>query len=207
MKRLKFILLFFISSITLFGQAPKREMRATWLATVWQIDWPASVIVTTGNTAQIAAQKNMMIQILDSLVSANMNAVCFQVRSRCDAMYNSAYEPWSTDLVATRGQNPGYDPLQFVIDEGHKRGIEVHAWLNPYRYETANGQWTGQAGDYRTAHPDWILSYPSGTCILDPGRPEVVKRIKQVVGDIIQKYDVDGILFDDYFYAYGCTSA
>lgn len=206
MKRLKFILLFFISSITLFGQAPKREMRATWLATVWQIDWPASVIVTTGNTAQIAAQKNMMIQILDSLVSANMNAVCFQVRSRCDAMYNSAYEPWSTDLVATRGQNPGYDPLQFVIDEGHKRGIEVHAWLNPYRYETANGQWTGQAGDYRTAHPDWILSYPSGTCILDPGRPEVVKRIKQVVGDIIQKYDVDGILFDDYFYAYGGTS-
>lgn len=206
MKRLKFILLFFISSITLFGQAPKREMRATWLATVWQIDWPASVIVTTGNAAQIAAQKNMMIQILDSLVSANMNAVCFQVRSRCDAMYNSAYEPWSTDLVATRGQNPGYDPLQFVIDEGHKRGIEVHAWLNPYRYETANGQWTGQAGDYRTAHPDWILSYPSGTCILDPGRPEVVKRIKQVVGDIIQKYDVDGILFDDYFYAYGGTS-
>ena len=207
MKRFTFILLCFLSITTLFAQSPKREMRATWLATVWQIDWPASVVVTTGNTAQIDAQKNKMIQILDSLVSANMNAVCFQVRSRCDAMYNSAYEPWSTDLVAARGQNPGYDPLQFVIDEGHKRGIEVHAWLNPYRYETALNQWTGQAGDYRTAHPEWILSYASGTCILDPGNPAVVKRIKQVVGDIIQKYDVDGILFDDYFYAYGGTSA
>jgi len=180
-------------------------MRATWLATVWQIDWPSSVVSSTGNVAQIQIQKDMMIRILDSLVSANMNAVCFQVRSRCDAMYNSAYEPWSTDLVATRGQNPGYDPLQFVIDEGHKRGIEVHAWLNPYRYETVVNQWTGQAGDYRTVHPDWILSYSSGTCILDPGNPEVVKRIKQIVGDIIQKYDVDGILFDDYFYAYGGT--
>jgi uncharacterized lipoprotein YddW (UPF0748 family) len=182
-------------------------MRATWLATVWQIDWPKSVIISTGNADQIAVQKNLMIQILDSLVSANMNAICFQVRSRCDAMYNSAYEPWSTDLVSYRGQNPGYDPLQFAIDEGHKRGIEVHAWLNPYRYETANGQWTGKAGDYRTSNPNWILSYSSGTCILDPGRPEVQFRIKQIVGDIIQKYDVDGILFDDYFYAYGGTPA
>ena len=106
-----FLILFLIfTSQFLMAQSPKREMRATWLATVWQIDWPASVVSSTGNTTQIAAQKNMMIRILDSLVSANMNAVCFQVRSRCDAMYNSAYEPWSTDLVAVRGQNPGIDP-------------------------------------------------------------------------------------------------
>ncbi|MEA4982446.1 MAG: family 10 glycosylhydrolase [Paludibacter sp.] len=206
MKRFKFIFTFALIVSILAAQSPKREIRATWLTTVWQIDWPASVIVTTGNTTQINAQKDLMIRILDSLASANMNAVCFQVRSRCDAMYNSAYEPWSTDLVSYRGQNPGYDPLQFVIDEGHKRGIEVHAWLNPYRYETQSGQWTGQAGDYRTAHPDWILSYASGTSILDPGRPEVVGQIKRIVGDIIQKYDVDGIIFDDYFYAYGGTS-
>ena len=207
MKRLKYILFLLLSVTCILAQSPKREMRATWLATVWQIDWPSSVVSSTGNTVQINAQKDLMIRMLDSLVSANMNAVCFQVRSRCDAMYNSAYEPWSTDLVATRGQNPGYDPLQFVIDEGHKRGLEVHAWLNPYRYETAVNQWTGQAGDYRTAHPEWILSYSGGTCILDPGNPAVVKRIKQVVGDIIQKYDIDGILFDDYFYAYGGTPA
>lgn len=206
MKRFKFIFSLALIVSILVAQSPKREMRATWLATVWQIDWPTNVIVTTGNTTQINAQKDLMIRILDSLASANMNAVCFQVRSRCDAMYNSAYEPWSTDLVSYRGQNPGYDPLQFVIDEGHKRGIEVHAWLNPYRYETQSGQWTGQAGDYRTAHPEWILSYPSGTSILDPGRPEVVRQIKRIVGDIIHKYDVDGIIFDDYFYAYGGTS-
>ncbi len=205
MKRFKFILTFALIVSVLAAQSPKREMRATWLATVWQIDWPASVISSTGNTTQINAQKDLMIRILDSLASANMNAICFQVRSRCDAMYNSAYEPWSTDLVGYRGQNPGYDPLQFAIDEGHKRGIEVHAWMNPYRYETVNGQWTGQAGDYRTAHPDWILSYANGTCILDPGKPEVQKQIKMIVGDLIQKYDVDGVLFDDYFYAYGGT--
>jgi len=206
MKRLKIILLFFIVIFTLVAQSPKREMRATWLATVWQIDWPANVVSSTGNSTEITNQKNVMIRILDSLASANMNAVCFQVRSRCDAMYQSAYEPWSTDLVATRGMNPGYDPLAFVIEEGHKRGIEVHAWLNPYRYESVNGQWTGQAGDYRTAHPDWILSYSSGS-ILDPGNPAVIDRIKHIIGDIVQKYDVDGILFDDYFYAYGGTPA
>ncbi len=206
MKRLKFILIFSLAIISILAQSPKREMRATWLATVWQIDWPSSVVSSTGNTLQIKAQKDMMIRILDSLVSANMNAVCFQIRSRCDAMYNSAYEPWSTDLVATRGLNPGYDPLQFVIDEGHKRGIEVHAWLNPYRYESSVNQWSGP-NDYRATHPDWLLTYASGASILDPGNPAVMFRIKQVVGDIIQKYDVDGILFDDYFYAYGGTPA
>jgi len=204
MKRLQFILFFSLSFIILLAQSPKREMRATWLATVWQIDWPGSVISSTGNASEIATQKKAMIRILDSLASANMNAVCFQVRSRCDAMYQSSYEPWSTDLVATRGMNPGYDPLAFVIEEGHKRGIEVHAWLNPYRYESSVNQWTG-ANDYRAAHPDWLLTYASGTSILDPGNPAVVERIKDIVGEIVHNYDVDGILFDDYFYAYGGT--
>jgi len=204
MKRLQFILFFSLSIFILLAQSPKRELRATWLATVWQIDWPGSVISTTGNVAEITSQKNAMIRILDSLASANMNAVCFQVRSRCDAMYQSSYEPWSTDLVARRGMNPGYDPLAFVIEEGHKRGIEVHAWLNPYRYESSVNQWTG-ATVYRAAHPDWLLTYASGTSILDPGNPAVVKRIKDIVAEIVHNYDVDGILFDDYFYAYGGT--
>lgn len=102
--------------------------------------------------------------------------------------------------------DPGYDPLAFVIEEGHKRGLEVHAWLNPYRYESVNNQWTGLPGDYRTAHPEWILTY-SNLSILDPGRPQVVKQIKNIVGEIVNKYDVDGIVFDDYFYAYGGTSS
>lgn len=206
----KIDILIICSTLLLFLQSyalsPKREMRATWLATVWRIDWPGSTIAGTGNATQINSQKQEMIRILDSLASANMNAVFFQVRSRCDAMYQSSYEPWSSDLVQYRGLNPGYDPLAFTIEEGHKRGIEVHAWLNPYRYETALNQWTGQPGDYRTEHPDWILTYSNGISILDPGRPQVIRRIKDIVGEIVTNYNIDGIMFDDYFYAYGGTS-
>lgn len=208
--RLKVIIFIFILMAGLqliSAQSPKREMRATWLATVFRIDWPGSTISVTGNATQVNSQKQDMIRILDSLASANMNAVFFQVRSRCDAMYKSSYEPWSTDLVQYRGFDPGYDPLAFAIEEAHKRGIELHAWLNPYRFETALNQWSGKPGDYRTTNPEWLLTYSSGITILDPGRPQVVKRIKDIVGEIVTNYNVDGIMFDDYFYAYGGTSA
>lgn len=205
MRRIITLISFVLICLTLGAQSPKREVRATWLATVWQLDWPKSVITETGNAAQINTQKKLMIQILDSLVSANMNSVCFQIRSRCDAMYQSKYEPWSTDLVASRGMDPGYDPLAFVIEEGHKRGLEVHAWLNPYRYESVAGQWTGRPGDYRTEHPDWVLTV-NDAAILDPGRPEVQQRITDIIEDIITKYDLDGVLFDDYFYLQGITT-
>lgn len=205
-KKLSITIIVLLATVTLFAQSPKRETRASWLTTVWRIDWPQTVVSSTGNATQIQAQKNEMIRILDSLKSCNMNAVYFQVRSRCDAMYQSSYEPWSTDLVASRGMNPGYDPLAFTIEEGHKRGIEVHAWLNPYRYETVKNQWTGLPGDYRTAHPEWILSY-ADVSILDPGRPEVRQRITCIIGEIVNNYNVDGIIFDDYFYAYGGTSS
>ena len=206
MKKTYIIALSILIPTFIFGQSPKREERASWLTTVWRIDWPITVITSTGNVTQIQVQKNEMTRILDSLVSCNMNAVYFQIRSRCDAMYNSSYEPWSSDLSGTRGMNPGYDPLAFAIQEAHKRGIELHAWLNPYRYETVKDQWTGLPGDYRTPHPDWILTY-SDISILDPGRPEVRKRIKDIIGEIVNNYDVDGIIFDDYFYAYGGTSS
>ncbi|VBB48052.1 conserved exported hypothetical protein [uncultured Paludibacter sp.] len=206
MKKVQIILLALFITNFIFAQSPKREERASWLTTVWRIDWPITVVTSTGNVAQIQAQKNEMTRILDSLKSCNMNAVYFQVRSRCDAMYKSSYEPWSTDLVGTRGMDPGYDPLTFAIEEAHKRGIELHAWLNPYRYETVKNQWTGLPGDYRTPHPDWILTY-ADVSILDPGRPEVRKIIKNIIGEIVNNYDVDGIIFDDYFYAYGGTSS
>lgn len=205
MKKILLILLIFSGSMaTLTGQSPKREMRAGWLATVWRIDWPSSVVYQTGNETQINAQKQGLIRYLDSIQTTNMNTVFFQVRSRCDAMYNSAYEPWSTDIVATRGMDPGWDPLAFAVAEAHKRGIELHAWLNPYRYENVDGQFVGPQ-DYRTTHPEWLLDYASGYAILNPALPEVRQRISDVVKDIITKYDVDGIVFDDYFYAYGGT--
>jgi len=190
------------------AQSPKREMRAGWLATVYRIDWPTTAM-TSVTPAKIASQKVEFITILDSVKSANMNAVFFQVRPEADAFYNSAYEPWSAHLGGTRGANPGYDPLAFAIEESHKRGIELHAWLNPYRYETSAGKYTGLPGDYKTAHPEWILDYSTteaGIVILDPGNPAVRKLIKNVVGDILSKYDLDGIIFDDYFYAYAGTN-
>lgn len=182
--------------------APKREMRSAWVATVWGLDWPKTTISSTGNTTQVAAQKQEMITLLDSMAANNINAINFQVRSRCDAMYKSSYEPWSSDLVSTRGLDPGYDPLAFVVQECHKRGIECHAWINPYRYESVTGQWTGGAGDYRTEHPDWIIDY-NGASILNPGKAEVIQRIVDVCKEIVTNYDIDGLLYDDYFYLNG----
>jgi uncharacterized lipoprotein YddW (UPF0748 family) len=187
-------------SANVFAQSPKREMRATWIATVTRIDWPKE----SGATAQ----KNEMLRMLDSIQSLNMNAVFFQVRSRCDALYHSAYEPWSSDLGVARGTDPGYDPLQFVIEECHRRGLECHAWLNPYRYSRDGSKWTGTNNhplNYENTHPEWLLWY-STNAILDPALPEVRMRIKSVVGDILSKYNVDGIIFDDYFYPYGGTT-
>ena len=203
-----FLSLFLISG---YAQTPKREMRATWLATVWSLDWPSTKITETGNSAEIKAQKDQMIRILDNLASVNINAVFFQVRSRCDAMYKSSYEPWSSDLVSERGKDPGYDPLAFVVEEAHKRGIEVHAWMNPYRFSTASTYWDGQAGDYRETHPEWILTYPvqdgKYNAIMNPALPEVRQRITDIVREVVTNYDVDGVVFDDYFYAYGGTPA
>ncbi len=192
-------------------EKPKREMRATWLTTVWGLDWPAIKVSSTGNTYTINVQKQQLINLLDNLKEANMNTVFFQVRSECDAMYQSSYEPWSSHLVTTRGMDPGYDPLAFAVEEAHKRGLELHAWLNPYRFESVVGKYEGLAGDYRVSNPNWVLEYPDksdgskNVALIDPGNPEVRQRIVDVVKEIILNYDVDGITFDDYFYAYGGT--
>jgi uncharacterized lipoprotein YddW (UPF0748 family) len=204
-RNLLLISLFTAMSLPIFATAyttPKREARSTWCATVWNIDWPKTVISTTGNASQIAAQKNLLIRMLDSLAANNINSFNLQVRSRCDAMYKSSYEPWSTDLVKTRGMDPGWDPLAFAVEECHKRGIECNAWLNPYRYESNKGAWDGLPGCYRTDHPDWVMDY-NGAAILNPGVPEVTQRIVDICKEIISNYDVDGILYDDYFYLSG----
>lgn len=205
------LLLLMAVTTALYGQSPKSEMRAIWLATVWGLDWPnwdidrIPKVNTTGNAEQIKAQKDKLIQIFDNLAATRVNAVYMQVRSRCDAMYKSSYEPWSTDLVQTRGMDPGYDPLAFAVQEAHKRGMELHAWINPYRFESVAGQWSGLAGDYSTTHPEWVLRYADFS-ILDPGNPEVRSRITDIVGEIVSNYDIDGIVFDDYFYKEGIAN-
>ena len=186
------------------AESPKREMRATWLTTVANIDWPTY--------SSASYQQKEMVRMLDSIQALKMNTVFFHVRPCCDALYNSAYEPWSSYLKVNRGTNPGYDPLRFVLDECHKRGLAVHAWLNPYRYSSRTGTgWTGgndNPKNYENTHPEWLIYYTGKNpqIILDPGIPEVRHRICEVVGDILSKYEVDGIIFDDYFYAYGGTT-
>ncbi len=184
------------------AQNPKREFRATWLTTVRNVDWP-----TTGATA--ANQQKALTRMIDSLYTLNMNVVCFQVRCNADAFYKSKYEPWSALLTGTRGKDPGYDPLQLCIEECHKRGMQCHAWLNPYRYNNKKAMWNdGCETGYEYTHPEWLFLAPNDACVvMDPGIPEVRMRVKEVVGDILSKYEVDGILFDDYFYPYGGTSS
>lgn len=198
---------------TISHAAPvKSEMRSAWLATVWQLDWPPSVTTPRVTTdaqleQQINRQKAAMDKMLDSIAINNFNAVNFQIRSRCDAMYQSSYEPWSSDLTLYRGDDPGWDPLAYVVEECHKRGLECHAWLNPYRNESSvtNGSFNG-AKDYRTLHPDWLLTAPTDatysdySTFLNPALPEVRQRICDIITEVITNYDVDGVLFDDYFY-------
>ena len=173
----------------------KREVRSVWMATVWALDWPSSTSSTT-------AQKNEMVKYLDVLQKNNFNAVYFQVRTMSDAFYKSSYEPWSSYLTGTRGKDPGWDPLAFVVEECHKRGMECHAWVNPYRFSTGSNWSTAQDQALKSA--GMLLAYTKSdgktTTILNPGLESVRKRIVDVCKEIISNYDVDGLVFDDYFY-------
>lgn len=176
----------------------KREVRSVWMATVWALDWPSSTSSTT-------AQKNEMVKYLDVLQKNNFNAVYFQVRTMSDAFYKSSYEPWSSYLTGTRGKDPGWDPLAFVVEECHKRGMECHAWVNPYRFSTGSNWSTVQDQALKSA--GMLLAYTKSdgktTTILNPGLESVRKRIVDVCKEIISNYDVDGLVFDDYFYPEG----
>lgn len=210
----KHILLFVIavlSCLQLSAQSsnnasPKHEFRATWFATVTNIDWPTAPNLT------VAQQKAELIAILDKLQAGNINAVCLQVRSQGDALYKSSYEPWAVALTGTRGKDPGYDPLEYAIQEAHNRGMELHAWVNPFRISTTEGGrlTEAQVNDLYTGLSwKWVLTYDNGTFtgqIIDPGYPAAREYIKNVVMEIVDKYDIDGILMDDYFYPYGGTT-
>lgn len=176
----------------------KREVRSVWMATVWALDWPSSTSSTT-------AQKNEMVKYLDVLQKNNFNAVYFQVRTMSDAFYKSSYEPWSSYLTGTRGKDPGWDPLAFVVEECHKRGMECHAWVNPYRFSTGSNWSTAQDQALKSA--GMLLAYTKSdgktTTILNPGLESVRKRIVDVCKEIVSNYDVDGLVFDDYFYPEG----
>ncbi|HEX7357428.1 MAG TPA: family 10 glycosylhydrolase [Ignavibacteriaceae bacterium] len=199
MKNFTFLILAFFISSSIFAQSipPKREMRAAWIATVTNLDWPSSTNLTT------AQQKHELINLLDELKRDGINTVIFQVRSECDAMYSSALDPWSYWLTGSQGTAPFpyYDPLEFAIDEAHKRGMELHAWFNPYRAERSVGNYPKASNHVSVLHPDWVIQI-STFKFLDPGLPMVRNYVTSVIYDIVSRYDVDGIHADDYFYPY-----
>jgi uncharacterized lipoprotein YddW (UPF0748 family) len=178
---------------------PKREFRAAWVASVTNLDWPSS----PGGTP--AAQKTQLVDLLNALQAAGINVIIFQVRPECDALYASPYEPWSYYLTGGQGAAPvpAYDPLEFAVEEAHKRGMELHAWFNPYRAVRSIGQYPIAASHVSVTHPDWILTFPTTKLkILDPGLQAVRDHVAKVVADIVRRYDVDGVHADDYFYPY-----
>ena len=199
MKKILLFLFTLAVGITTLYANPKHEFRASWMTTGYGLDWPRQ------KTAD--AQKAELQQKLDALVAGNHNAVCLQVRSFCDAIYKSSYEPWADCLTGTRGQDPGYDPLAFAIEEAHKRGLELHVWVNPFR-ATPSGTLSTDDPVWKNAG-QWIIKYNNSSFsgqIIDPGYPEARDYVHKVLMEIVNNYDIDGILMDDYFYAYGGTN-
>ncbi len=214
------------------GDAPKHEMRGAWVATVYGIDWPGGTGVSRAFAEE---QKRELREILDILRDAGLNAVMFQVRSMSDAMYRSSFEPWSAYLTGTRGVPPaeGWDPPAFAVEEAHARGMELHAWVNPFRL--ANGivpEPARAAKGNRVFNPQkegWVISFSKNekvkarprrkgkkgrraksfavnkktVSILDPGNRRAREHIVDVCREIVTSYDVDGLIFDDYFYPDG----
>ncbi len=177
----------------------KREVRGVWL-TSYLSEWPGVINDRNVSTVQRAARV-----LLDTLRDNNMNVIYFHVRAMCDALYQSSYEPWSSYVSGTRGVAPAFDPLEFLVDEAHKRGIEIYAWVNPYRYSPKNSSWGQSELDYIHTHPEWLMTTDYET-VLNPGIPEVRQRVVDVCHEIVNNYDVDGLVFDDYFYNQGGSS-
>ena len=187
------------SSIIYNSLAPKHEVRAVWLTTIGGIDWPHSYSQSPYSAKK---QQQELCQILDRLQQAKINTVLIQTRIRGTMIYPSDYEPWDGCLSGFPGKTPGYDALQFAIDECHKRGMEIHAWINPYRF-CITKMWNTERDQEAKRHLlRWGKFY-----ILDPAQQWTIDRIVNVCREVVTKYDVDGILYDDYFYPNGIASS
>lgn len=190
-------------------QQDNQPMRGVWLATVSRLDWPPVNSVNVSSPAlRIRVQQQALITKLDNLKSLGINTVFFQVKPDGTALWPSQILPWSDMLTGTIGQDPGYDPLKFMIDEAHKRGIKVHAWFNPYRVTTNTKPGTITAlsrtlpqnpASVYVLHPDWVRT-SGDRLVLDPGIPAARDWITSIVAEVVERYPVDGVQFDDYFY-------
>jgi uncharacterized lipoprotein YddW (UPF0748 family) len=189
------ILLSFVACVNA-QHSPKRELRAAWIATVMNIDWPSQKDLSSSQ------QKDEFCNLLDTLKSVGMNAVIVQVRPAADAFYPSSYEPWSEYLTGKQGRppEPYYNPLAFMIEQAHARGLEFHAWFNPYR-ASMNESFTPATNHPILQRPDWFLRY-GGKIYYDPGHPEARNFVLDAILEVVRHNDVDAIHFDDYFYPY-----
>lgn len=192
--------LFFLQICIVAAQVPsepKREFRAVWLATVGNIDWPAKPLAPSDT------QKKELTDIIEFHHQSGINAVFFQIRPAADAFYAKSREPWSQWLTGKQGQAPSplFDPLEVAIKEAHKRGMELHAWFNPYRATLSANETNLSPTHITRLKPEWFLTY-GGTKLFNPGLPEVREYIVQVVLNVVDNYDIDGVHMDDYFYPY-----
>lgn len=174
---------------------PARQFRGMWIATVANTDWPSA----PGLPA--AEQRQELLDLLDTAVERRLNAVILQVRPTADALWASPYEPWSQYLSGTQGQDPGWDPLGTAVREAHRRGLELHAWFNPYRI--ANHTDPGRLVPTHPArlHPEWVVPY-GGKLYYNPGLPQVRRFVQDAMLDAVRRYPVDAVHWDDYFYPY-----
>ncbi|MFI1164095.1 glycoside hydrolase family 10 protein [Streptomyces sp. NPDC020801] len=171
------------------------EMRGMWLATVDNRDWPSR----TG--LSVARQRGELTALLDAAVRCRLNTVILQVRPTADALWPSPFEPWSQYLTGTQGRDPGWDPLGTAVEEAHARGLQLHAWFNPYRVALHDDPSRLLASHPARRHPDWVVPY-GGKLYYNPGLPDVRAFVRQAMLDAVRKYPVDGVHFDDYFYPY-----
>ncbi|MEU1472481.1 family 10 glycosylhydrolase [Streptomyces sp. NPDC005761] len=173
----------------------RRELRGMWVATVQNIDWPSE----PGLPA--AKQRAGLIAYLDEAVARRLNAVILQVRPSADALWPSPYEPWAQCLTGVQGKDPGWDPLGTAVKEAHSRGLELHAWFNPFRVANHTDPSRLSARHPARLHPGWVLPY-GGKLYYNPGLPEVRAFVQDAMLDAVRRYDIDAVHWDDYFYPY-----
>jgi uncharacterized lipoprotein YddW (UPF0748 family) len=193
------LLCLLVLSLLISPLAAQPEFRGAWVATVFNLDWPSKAGLSE------AEQKAQLRDILDRAQQLKLNAILLQVRSMSDACYASKREPWSAFLTGKQGVDPGYDPLAYAISEAHARGIELHAWFNPFRAGTKGGS-SYAANHVTRTHPEWIRPYGSQLW-LDPGDPNARRYVLDVILDVVKRYDIDGVHIDDYFYPYPVKGA
>ncbi|MFW5649275.1 MAG: family 10 glycosylhydrolase [Candidatus Alkaliphilus sp. MAG34] len=176
-------------------ESPIKEFRAAWISTVYNLDWPSK------KGLSLTQQKQEFTYLLDKLKKAGLNSVIVQIKPGADSFYPSEYAPWSEYLTGVQGQNPGYNPLTFMIEETHKRGLEFHAWFNPYRISVKDNMEELAKEHPARKNPDWVVNY-GNKLYYNPGIPEVRQFVIDSILEVVKNYNIDGVHLDDYFYPY-----